>query len=148
MAPKKDGKYRFCVDFRRLNSITEDSAQPLLVIDEVLQDLGEATVFSMLDLRSGYWQIPLTERVKKYTAFVTPDGGQYAFKVTPLGLQGVGRTCTQLVGQEVLAGLMRECCIHYLDDICVYSRSWTEHIHHLAHEQRHRPRAAAAAAIA
>jgi hypothetical protein len=63
---------------------------------------------------------------------VTPDGGQYAFKVTPFGLQGAGRTCTQLVGQEVLAGLMRECCMHYLDDICVYSRSWTEHIHHLA----------------
>jgi hypothetical protein len=52
MAPKKDGKFRFCVDFRRLNSITEDSAQPLPVIQEVLKDLGEATVFFTLDLRS------------------------------------------------------------------------------------------------
>jgi hypothetical protein len=80
MASKKDGKYRFCVDFQRLNSITEDSAQPLPVIHEILKNRGEATVFSTLDLWGGYWQIPLTERAKKYTAFVTPDGGQYAFK--------------------------------------------------------------------
>jgi hypothetical protein len=79
-------------------------------------------------LRSGYWQISLTERAKRYTAFVTPDGGQYAFRVTPFGLKGAGRTCTQLIGQEVLTGLMRECCMHYLDDVCVYSRSWPEHL--------------------
>jgi hypothetical protein len=132
MASKKVGKYRFCVDFRCLNSITEDSAQPLPVIHEVLKDLGEATVFSTLDLRSGYWQIALTERAKKYTTFVNPGGGQFAFKVTPFGLQGAGITCTQLVGQDVLAGLIRECCMHYLNDICVYWRSWTKHVHHLA----------------
>jgi hypothetical protein len=102
------------------------------VIHEVLKDLGEATVFSTLDLRSWYWLIPLTERAKKYTVFMTPDVRQYAFKVTSFGLQGAGKTCTQHVGQEVLAGLMRECCMHYLNDICVYSRSWTEHIHQLA----------------
>jgi hypothetical protein len=132
MVPKKDGKFRFCVDFRRLNGFAEDSAQPIPVIHEVLKDLGEATIFSTLDLRSGYWQIPLTDQAKKYTVFVTPDGGQYAFKVTPFGLQGVGKTCTQLVGQEVLACLMRKCCMHYLDAICVYSKNWTEHLQHLA----------------
>jgi hypothetical protein len=126
MAPKKNGKFRFCVDFRRLNGITEDCAQPLPVIHTVLKDLGEATIFSILDLRSGYWKIPLTDRAKKYTAFVTPDGGQYAFKVTLFGLQKAGRTCTQLVGREVLAGLMKKCCMLYLDDICVYSKKWTE----------------------
>jgi hypothetical protein len=132
MVAKKDGRYRFCVDYRRLNSITEDSAQPLPVIQEVLKDLGNATIFSTLDLCSGYWQIPLTERAKRYTAFVTPDCGQYAFRVTPFGLKGAGRTCTQLIGQEMLAGLMRECCMHYLDDVCFYSRSWPEHLVHLA----------------
>jgi hypothetical protein len=132
MALKKDGEFRFCVDFRHLNGIMEDSAQPLPVIHEVLKDLGEAPIFSTLDLRSGYWQIPLTDRAKKYTAFVTPDGGQYAFKLTPFRLQGAGRMCTQLVGQKVLASLMRKCCMHYLDDICVYSKNWTEHLQHLA----------------
>jgi hypothetical protein len=53
MAPKIDEKFRFCVDFRGLNGITEDSAQPLPVIHEVLKDLGEVTIFSTLDLRSG-----------------------------------------------------------------------------------------------
>jgi hypothetical protein len=104
----------------------------LPVIHEVLKDLGEATIFSTLYFRSGYWQIPLTYHAKKYTAFVTPDGGQYAFKVTPFKLQGAGRTCTQLVGQEDLAGLMRKCCMHYHDDICVYAKNCTEHLQHLA----------------
>jgi hypothetical protein len=54
MVTKKDDRYRFCVDYRRLNSITEDSAQPQPVIHEVLKDLGNATIFSTLDLRSGY----------------------------------------------------------------------------------------------
>jgi hypothetical protein len=90
------------------------------VIHEVLKDLGEATVFSTLDMRSGYWQIPLTERAKKYTGFVTPAGRQYAFKVTPFGLQVAGRTCTQLVGQEVLAGLMRDAvCTTWTTSACI-----------------------------
>jgi hypothetical protein len=79
------------------------------------------TIFSLLHLRSGYWQIPLTERAKRYTAFVTPDGGQYAFRVTSFGLKGAGRTCNQ-----------RVCCMYYLDDVCIYSRSWPEHLVHLA----------------
>jgi hypothetical protein len=54
MVAKKDGRYRFCVDYQRLNRITEDSAQPLPVIHEVFKDLGNATMFSTLDLRSGY----------------------------------------------------------------------------------------------
>jgi hypothetical protein len=54
MVTKNDGRYRFCVDYRRLNSITEDSAQSLPVIHEVLKDLENATIFSTLDLRSGF----------------------------------------------------------------------------------------------
>lgn len=76
MAPKKNESFRLSVDFRRLNTITEDSAQPLPVIHAVLKDHGEATIFSTLDLRSGYWQKPLTKKARKFTAFVTPDGGQ------------------------------------------------------------------------
>jgi hypothetical protein len=109
---KKVSRYHFCVDYRRLNSIMEDSAQPLPVIHEVLKDLGNATIFSTLNLRSGYWQIPLTERAKRYTAFVTPGGGQYAFRVTPFGLKGAGRTCTQLIGQEVLADFQQRSLSH------------------------------------
>jgi hypothetical protein len=81
MAPKNDGKFRFCVDFRRLNGIMEDSAQPLPVIYEVLKDLGEATIFSTLNLRSGYWQIPLTDRAKKYTGFC--HTGRWTIRLQP-----------------------------------------------------------------
>jgi hypothetical protein len=71
MVAKKDG-------------IMEDSAQPLPAIHEVLKDQGRATIFATLYLRYDYWQILLMDRAKKYTAFVTSDGDQYAFMVIPL----------------------------------------------------------------
>jgi hypothetical protein len=63
------------------------------------------------------------DQTRKYTVFVTRDGGQYTFRVTPVELQGAERTCTQLIGQKILAGLMRKCCMQYLDDIYVYSKN-------------------------
>jgi hypothetical protein len=74
---KKDGQPRFCADYRRLNAATRDEAAPLPIIQEMLRDLGQAKVFSSLDLKSGYWQIPLSNESKEYTAFTTPDGGLY-----------------------------------------------------------------------
>jgi hypothetical protein len=103
MAPTKYGRFRFYVDFLRLNEITEDSAQPLPVIHEVLKDLGEATIFSTLDLCSEYWQIPLTDRARNYTVFVTPDSRQYAFRVTPFRLQGAGRAGLEYLGYIITA---------------------------------------------
>jgi hypothetical protein len=66
---KKDGRPRFCVDYRRLNTITKDEAASLPIIQETLRDLGQAKVFTSLDLKSGYWQVPLSEESKQYTAF-------------------------------------------------------------------------------
>jgi hypothetical protein len=54
---KKDGRPRFCVDYRRLNEVTKDEAVPLPIIHETLRDLGQAKVFTSLDLKSGYWQV-------------------------------------------------------------------------------------------
>lgn len=117
---KKDGTFRFCVDFRRLNSVTVDSAQPQPVAHELLKAIGDARVLtSTIDLRQFYWQIPLTERAKPYTVFVTPDGGQYVFTVAAFGLENAGRKCSHFVSQEVLAGLQRKFCINFRDDICV-----------------------------
>ena len=61
LAPKKDGNYRFCVDFRRVNSVTKKDAQPMPRIDDILDELGGAKCFSTLDLASGYWKVPLRE---------------------------------------------------------------------------------------
>ena len=128
---KKDGTKRFCIDYRRLNDLTIDAAQPLPVIHEALKDLGQAKVFSTIDLKSGYWQIPLHSASRKYTAFATPDGGQYQFRVMPFGLKNA--PCTfQNIMKEVLGAHWRRFVIAYLDDVIVYSNTIHEHLYHLA----------------
>jgi hypothetical protein len=119
---KKDGRPRFCVDYRRLNTITMDEAASLPIIQETLRDLGQAKVFTSLDLTSGYWQVPLSEESKQYTAFSTPDGGLYQFRVMPF---------QRLMCQEVLSGHLRKFAMVYLDDIIIYSQSHDEHLKHL-----------------
>ncbi|KAL7305098.1 hypothetical protein TKK_0002506 [Trichogramma kaykai] len=132
LAKKRNGTWRFCVDYRKLNSLTEDTAQPIPRICDTLKDLGDSCVFSTLDLRSGYWQIPMDEKSKPLTAFATPSGGTYQFKVMPFGLKGAPGTFQRLISQEVLAGYMGDFCVGYLDDIIIHSRSYEEHLHHLS----------------
>ena len=132
LAKKKSGQPRFCVDYQKLNSITEDYPQPIPNIPDALKDLGNAKIFSTLDLKSGYWQIPMEPASKKYTAFATPSGGSYQFRVMPFGLKGAPGTFQRLMSQEVLTGYIGKFCIVYLDDIIIYSRNIEDHLHHLA----------------
>lgn len=71
---KKDGSQRFCVDYRKLNEQTHVEASQLLLIADTFMKLGDAKVFSTLDLKSGYWQVPTAEESRHLTAFSTPDG--------------------------------------------------------------------------
>jgi len=71
IVPKKNGKARFCVDYRRLNNITKKDAYPLLWMEDCLESLGDAEVFTSLDCTAGYWQVPLRKEDQEKTAFTT-----------------------------------------------------------------------------
>lgn len=129
---KKDGKYRLCVDFRRLNSDTEDSPQPILLIDEMLKELGVAGMSKTLAIKNIYWQILLTERSKPLTAFVTSDRGQYQYNVAAFRLENAGRNRNHFVGQEVLAGYQPKFVANFQDAMCILSPTWQQHLVHLA----------------
>ena len=72
--PKKCGKLRFCVDYRKLNSMTIKGAYPPPIIDECTESLGDMAIFSTLDVNSGYWHMKIREKDRLKTAFVTHNG--------------------------------------------------------------------------
>ena len=119
---KKDGSYRFCVDFRKLNAITERDSFPLPRIDDTFDCLGGAKFFSTLDLASGYWQIEMDPVDKQKTAFSTPCG-HYEFNRKPFGLSNAPATFQRLM-QLVLQDLTWEQALPYLDDVTVLSGSF------------------------
>lgn len=84
-----------------------------------------------MDLRSGYWQVPLSEADKHKTAFTTPDGSSFEFNVMPFGLKNAPSTFQKLMASEVLVGLLNVCVAVYLDDIIVFSKNIDEHVYHL-----------------
>lgn len=126
---KKDGSWRFCVDYRRLNKVTKKDVYPLPRVDDALDNLAGAKFYSSIDLKSGYWQIQVDERDREKTAFVTPDG-LYHFKVMPFGLCNAPATFERMM-DSVLRGLKWKICMCYLDDVIVYSSNFDEHIRRL-----------------
>ena len=128
---KKNGDMRFCVDYRQLNAVTRKDVYPIPQIDDLIDQLSEKRVFSVLDARSGYWQIRMQESSREKTAFVTMDG-LYEFQVMPFGLCNAPATFQRLM-QKILAGLggNNPFCNVYIDDIIVYSTSIEEHLDHL-----------------
>lgn len=129
LVKKKDGSIRFCVDYRRLNKITRKDVYPLPRIDDALDCLQGAEFFSSLDLRSGYWQVPMAEADRPKTAFVTPDG-LYEFNVMPFGLCNAPATFERMI-DNILRGLKWQTCLCYLDDIVIFSRDFSTHLQRL-----------------
>ena len=129
LQPKKDGSLRFCVDYRELNSVTVRDVYPIPRIDDTLDQLQHAKYFSSMDLRSGFWQIELNPASRDKTAFIS-HAGLYRFRVMPFGLTNAPATFQRLM-DLVLGGLKWSCALVYLDDIIVYSSSFTDHLNHL-----------------
>ena len=123
---KKDGSTRFCIDYRKVNSLTRKDAYPIPKIDETLDTLAGARLFSTLDLRSGYWQVQVNPEHWEKTAFCTSEG-LFEFNVMPFGLCNAPATFQRLM-DSVLAGLHWKTCLVYIDDIIVVGKSFDEHL--------------------
>ena len=128
--PKKDGGTRFVVDYRKLNQVTQKDSYPLPRIDDSLDCLGGASYFSVIDFCSGYFQIPLDEQAKQFTAFITQDG-LFEFEVMPFGLCNAPSTFQRLM-EQCLRGLQWQICLIYLDDVIIYSKTFEDHLTHLS----------------
>ena len=127
---KKDGSLRFCIDLHKLNARTIKDEYSLPRIDETLDCLGGATIFTSLDLRSCYWQVEMEEESKPLTAFTVDPLGFYECKRMPFGLTNAPATFQHLM-ENCLGELHLSWCIIYLDDIIVFSDSPSEHLRRL-----------------
>lgn len=130
LVKRKDGNWRFCIDYRQLNSVTEQDCHPLPRIDESLDALAGSKIFSTLDLISGYWQLPLDEDAQDKSSFVTRDG-LWKWTVLPFGLTSAPACFSRLM-ERVMRGLHWKILLLYLDDIIVFSEDLDSHVERLA----------------
>lgn len=123
--------YRFTIDYRRLNKLCEPIHQVLPHLDSVFDTIGEAkpTILSTLDMRSGFWQIPMCPETRHKAAFITQNG-IFEWTRMPFGLMNAP-TSFQSLMMNVLRGLNWKSILVYVDDILVFSRDFKEHLVHL-----------------
>ena len=131
LVKKKDGTYRFAVDYRKLNKITQSISHPLPRLECVFDTIGQAQakIFSTLDLASGFWQIPMDPSTRHKAAFITHNG-VYEWSRMPFGLKNAPMTFQMVMGQ-VLRELNWKHVLCYIDDILVFSSNFQEHLVHL-----------------
>ena len=121
---KKDNSNRFCIDFRVLNKITVFDAEPMPSMEQIFSKLAGYKWITKMDLSKGYWQIPLSDRSKQYTAFQTPLG-LFQFTVLPFGLVTAQASCSRLM-RKLLQNLSN--IDNFVDDIIIFTMTWEQHL--------------------
>ena len=124
---KKDGSLHFCIDFRKLNSLTVKDSHPLPHICETLESLAGAAHYSTFDMNSGFWQVPMDEESKQYTAFMLGSMGLCKCESIPFGLCNAPPTFQRLM-LNCLGELNLTYCLIYLDDVIIFSQTEEEHL--------------------
>ena len=124
---KKDGGLRFCIDFQKLNAQTWKDAFSLPRIHDAINALSGSKYYTTMDLLSGFWQTPMEEALKQYTAFMVGTLGFFQCERMPFGLCNAPTTFQQLM-TNCLGELNYLTCLVYLDDVVIYSSTQEEHI--------------------
>ena len=128
-SPKKDRGLWFCIDYRWLNKKTIRNRYPLPLPEELFDRLGDSKVFSKIDLRSGYWQVPLRKEDIPKTAFKT-RWGLYEFLVVPFGVTNAPAQFMNMMN-DILADFLDKFVVVFLDDVLIYSKTPEDHAGHL-----------------
>ncbi|GMF32082.1 unnamed protein product [Phytophthora fragariaefolia] len=126
MIRKPDGGIRFCIDYRRLNAVTVKDCYPMPLIDDILDVLGDARLFSTMDIASGYWNLPIHENSVAKTAF-TCKFGLYEWLVIPFGHCNAVSAFERLM-ETVLVDLKWRVCLVYQDDCVIFSKDFLSHL--------------------
>ncbi|XP_045122598.1 uncharacterized protein LOC123511048 [Portunus trituberculatus] len=130
--PTSDGSIRFCIDYRKLNTVTKVDSYPLPRLEDCIDRVGAAHYITKIDLKQGFWQVPLTDRAKDVSCFVV-DGQTYKCHVMPYGMKNAPSTFQRLMN-GVVSGL--DHTVVYIDDVVIFTDTCENHLLELDKQQK------------